>query len=291
MISISDRLSLGLLIRIFRWRVCITWGLMLIETALFAVTPLLIGWSIDGLLNNSWTAFFQLLATLGVLLVVATGRRMYDTRAYGTMRVELAKAQAARSADEPISVGNARVLMGRELVYFLENTAPEAVTALVQIAVSIVVLLTFHGALAASSTGAIVLILILYSLFARRFFSLNAALNEVNEHQVTAIETRDIKRIASHFVGLRREEVRLSDTESIAYGLIFFVLLTMLAFNLWFGATQMDATPGQIFAIVSYSLEYLQSAVQLPVTLQALTRLQEITERINRPASEVIAPE
>lgn len=106
---------------------------------------------------------------------------------------------------------------------------------------------------------------------------------------MTAIETRDIKRIALHFAGLRREEVRLSDTENLVYGLIFLVILTMLAFNLWFGATQMDARPGQIFAIVSYSQQYVQAAVLLPVALQSLTRLSEITQRINRPASEVVA--
>lgn len=259
---------------------------MLIETALFAITPLLIGRSIDGLLADNWVPFWQLGSALTVLLVVATVRRIYDTRAYGTMRVELGKAQVARSEHEPVSVTNARVLMGRELVDFLENTAPEAATAIVQIATAIIILLTFHGTLALVASGAIILILLIYRLFSNRFFRLNGKLNEVSEAQVNVIETRDVKRIAGHFIGLRKEEVRLSDTESLVYGLIFLVLLSMLAFNLWFSATQMQASPGQIFSIVSYSLEYLQSAVLLPITLQTLTRLREITERINRPTPE-----
>ncbi|MEM7561796.1 MAG: ABC transporter six-transmembrane domain-containing protein [Pseudomonadota bacterium] len=286
MIPLSNRLSLGFLIRTFWWRVCITWGLMLIETALFAITPLLIGRSIDGLLADNWVPFWQLGSALTVLLVVATVRRIYDTRAYGTMRVELGKAQVARSEHEPVSVTNARVLMGRELVDFLENTAPEAATAIVQIATAIIILLTFHGTLALVASGAIILILLIYRLFSNRFFRLNGKLNEVSEAQVNVIETRDVKRIAGHFIGLRKEEVRLSDTESLVYGLIFLVLLSMLAFNLWFSATQMQASPGQIFSIVSYSLEYLQSAVLLPITLQTLTRLREITDRINRPTPE-----
>ena len=282
MILVTDHLSIGMLFRTFWVRISLTWGLTLIETSLFALMPLLIGWSIDGLMNNDLSSFKQLLMMLGGLLIVATGRRIYDTRAYGTMRVELAKAQAARVKGEAVSVTNARVLMGRELVDFLEVTAPESMMALVQVVVAVVILLSFHGMLAFASSGAAIAILLIYAMFARRFFKLNGALNERTEGQVTALELGSPKRVAVHFLGLRREEVRLSDTESIVYGLIFLVLLSMLAYNLWFGATQMDATSGQIFSIVSYSLEFLQSAVLLPFALQSLTRLSEITERINR---------
>jgi len=57
--------------------------------------------------------------------------------------------------------------------------------------------------------------------------------------------------------------------------------MSMLGFNLWFAATQIGATPGQIFSIVTYSLNLMESAVVLPATLQSYTRLSEITERIN----------
>ncbi|PID95892.1 MAG: hypothetical protein CSA85_00015 [Alphaproteobacteria bacterium] len=288
MIALADHLSIGTLIRTFWGRITITWGLTLIETALFAVLPLMIGQSIDGLLNDNWTPFTQLILILLVLLCVAAGRRIYDTRAYGTMRVELGKAQAERGKDDPVSVINARVSMGREMVDFLEDTAPTSMTALVQVLVSVGILLSFHGNLAISAGGALVLMLTIYGVFSRRFFRLNSALNEVAEGQVHRLEGRDPKAIAKHFLGLRREEVRLSDTESLVYGLIFAVLLTMLAYNLWFAATRLGSTPGQIFSVVAYSQEFLQAAVQLPFALQALTRLSEITERINRSTSEIL---
>jgi hypothetical protein len=61
----------------------------------------------------------------------------------------------------------------------------------------------------------------------------------------------------------------------------------MLAFNLWFAATQSGATAGQIFSVVTYSFEFVQSVVVLPMVLQSLARLSEITERINAPASKL----
>jgi hypothetical protein len=274
------------------WRkIVITWVLTLLETGLFALMPLLIGWSIDGLLADDWTSFQHLIMVLFSLLLVATIRRAYDTRTFGTVRVELGKAQVARSTKEPVSITNARVLMGRELVDFLEQTAPESMTALVQVIVSVVILFSFHQILALSTLGATVVMLIIYGIFSKRFFKLNAALNERAESQIASIQGKDVKRIAGHFIGLRRDEVRLSDTETIVYGLIFMVLLSVLAFNLWFGATQAQASPGEIFSIVSYSLEFLQAAVGLPFALQSLTRLSEITQRINRATKEVISQE
>ncbi|MEM7190866.1 MAG: ABC transporter six-transmembrane domain-containing protein [Pseudomonadota bacterium] len=281
MIPDTARLSIATLFRTFPFRIAITWTLTLVETIMFALLPLLIGWSIDGLLNDDWTAFQQLIAALGGLLAVAIGRRVYDTRAYGTMRVEMSKSLVSRSAARGVSAVNARVTMGRELVDFLETTAPETLTAFVQIILSVVILLSFHGTLALSAAGAAVLIVVIYALFARYFFRINGVLNTRMEGQVDAIKSADVNRISTHFLGLRKAEVRLSDTESLVYGLIFLVLLSMLCFNLWFATTQSDATPGQIFSIVSYSYEFVQAAVALPTALQALTRLQEITARIN----------
>lgn len=190
-------------------------------------------------------------------------------------------ARKPRAGSVPVSTVNARVLMGRELVDFLETTVPKTMTAFVQVVASVIVLATFSVALAASSIGAAVLILAIYAVFARLFFRLNGALNAQTEKQVDVLTNAAPKAVAAHFLGLRRHEVRLSDAESLVYGLIFLVLLTMLAFNLWFGATQVGASPGQIFSIVTYSLEFLQAAVMLPIALQSWTRLREITLRIN----------
>ena len=281
----GDRLSMWTLVRVFRGKIFITWMLTIIETAMLALFPLLIGRSIDGLLAGDLAAFQQLVAVMAVLLVVATGRRVYDTRAYGAMRVALGQAQADRAGGEAVSVTTARVLMGRELVDFLEKEAPLSITGVIQVVVALAVLLSFHATLALSAAAAAGAMLGIYALFSRRFFRLNADLNQQSEAQVAELESRSPSRIAAHLIGLRRHEVRLSDTESIVYALIFAALLAMLAFNLWFAATQTGASTGEIFAIVTYSYEFIETSVILPMTLQSLTRLAEITRRINKPDS------
>jgi len=252
---------------------------------MLALFPLLIGRSIDGLLAGDPAAFEQLVAVMALLLMVATGRRVYETRAYGAMRVALGQAQAHRAGGEAVSVTNARVLMGRELVDFLEKEAPMSITGVIQVVVALAVLLSFHATLALSAAAAAGAMLGIYALSSRRFFRLNADLNPQSEAQVAELESRSPARIAAHLIGLRRHEVRLSDTESIVYALIFAALLAMLAFNLWFAATQTGASTGEIFAIVTYSYEFIETSVILPMTLQSLTRLAEITRRINKTES------
>ena len=81
---------------------------------------------------------------------------------------------------------------------------------------------------------------------------------------------------------LRRIEIRMSDTEAWIYGAIFAVLLGFVMFNLWFAATNTDVTTGMVFSIISYSWEFVEAALVLPVTLQGWSRLSEIIQRINR---------
>jgi len=287
MIHSTARLSLSTLFSAYWGRICITWGLTLLEMVMFVLFPLLIGKAIDGLIADDSTAFLYLIIALVTFTIIAITRRVYDTRVYGTIRLELGKAQASRSFTSPVSITNARVLMGQELAEFLESMVPVSMTAIVQTGAAVVILGSFHGLLTVTTSGALIVSLLIYWLFSNRFFNLNSALNNVSEEQVSALESRNADRIATFFTNLRREEVRLSDTESIVYGIILLAPLTMVTFNLWFGSSKLNASPGEIFSIVSYSLQFVQASMTLPMVLQNLTRLNEITERINRTDSEI----
>ena len=287
----DKKLSIGSLLKVFWWQIGVTWALTVFETFILVALPLLIGRSIDGLLNADWTPFYWLAGAMAVLLVTGVGRRVYDTRAYGRMRVDLGAAVVDKAKGAPVSTVNARLDMSRELITFLEEEAPIVLMALLQVMVSLVILFSFHGLLAATAGGATVLALAVYGFASGRFFKLNGDLNAQTENQVSVLEGGVREAIGAHLSALRRHEVRLSDTEAIVYGLIFLVLLAMLGTNLWFAATQISATPGEIFSIVTYSYEFIESAVMLPATLQSLTRISEITQRINQlsaPAADSV---
>ncbi|MCR9121208.1 MAG: ABC transporter six-transmembrane domain-containing protein [Phyllobacteriaceae bacterium] len=279
-------LTIATLLRVFTGRISLTWAMILAETSLMALIPLFIGFAIDGLLAGSLVELWRLAGIMAALICVAVTRRLYDTRVYGTVRVELGREQASRSARLPVSALNARLAMGRELVDFLEQTLPDAMAAAVQLTISVIVLYAFAPELALAGGGAAMAMLVIYALFHRRFFLLNGALNEQVEQQVSVLEKRSKRPIAVHLMRVRQHEVRLSDTEAVLYGAIFLVLLGLILFNLWFATTQLTITVGTIFSIISYSWEFIESALALPVTLQSWSRLSEIMRRLNR-ASEI----
>ncbi len=280
----GEPLTIGTLLRKYFGPISVTWALTIIETALTALVPLFIGFAIDDLLAGELGELQGLATVLAALIAVSVVRRVYDTRAYGTIRVELGEELIGRSAYIPISSQNARLGMARELVDFLEEQAPALMNSVVQLIVSFIVLFAFHSALAVSALAGAITMIAIYAAFHRRFFRLNADYNQQSEKQVRILETMSPAGILSHLTAIRRIEIRLSDTEAIVYGAIFTVLMGFLLFNLWFAATNLETTTGTIFSIIAYSWEFIEAALVLPVTLQGWSRLSEIMERINKVA-------
>jgi NADH:ubiquinone oxidoreductase subunit K len=85
--------------------------------------------------------------------------------------------------------------------------------------------------------------------------------------------------------------VKLSDTEAIVYGFIFTLLFSAVLGNLWLVSYMDSPTPGQVFSIVTYSLEFVETAVLLPITLQTLSRLGEISQRLNQKTKQQVMKE
>lgn len=273
--------TLSGIIKTFPFRVGMTWLLVFVEIVLIALIPLLIGMAIDDLLEGGTEKLLILGGVMVGLTLLAMFRRIYDTRAYGYIRVILGYEVARRNASQPVSIKNARVNMSRELVDFLEELMPDILTASVQLVVSIVILYTFHPHLAYAALATLVGMMAVYALFHKRFYRLNAALNDQMEQQVHILERNQRSRIFGHLRKLKIKEVHLSDSEAVLYGGIFLLQIGFLLFNLWLSASIEGITAGVIFSIITYSWEYIESALMLPVSLQGWTRLSEITMRIN----------
>jgi hypothetical protein len=278
----KDRLlTLWTLVCVFHLRIGLTWALTICETALIALVPLFIGFAIDGLLAEQTSALFQLAGVIAALIVVSVIRRIYDTRIFGTVRVEVGRTQATRASTQPVSKLNARLGMGRELVDFLEIELPMVTTAIIQIIISVIVLYMFDVILALAAICAVIIMLVVYGLLHKQFYRLNGVFNGQSERQVAILEGRSIPRFLMHLSRLRRIEVKISDVESALYCAVFAVLLSLVVFNLWYATTYVAISPGNIFSIVSYSWELVEAAVTFPMALQGWSRLSEIIQRLN----------
>ncbi|NVO57781.1 hypothetical protein HW561_18435 [Rhodobacteraceae bacterium B1Z28] len=278
---LTDRsLTIRTLLGVFRWRVGLTWFLILSESAITVMIPLFIGFAIDGLLDGAFQPFLHLGLLMVGLVLIGVVRRIYDTRVYGTIRVEMGKALAARFSNLPISLLNARIGMGRELADFLEDMLPTAIAGVMQFVVSAILLYYFSPTLALSACIVLFGMISVYGVFHTTFWRWNRELNEQTEQQVRILEQRRARPLHVHLKRLRQFEMRLSDTEAILYGAIFVLLIGLVLFNLWFATQSLNVSPGAIFSIVSYSWEFAEAALTLPVSLQSWSRLSEITTRL-----------
>lgn len=278
---LAGEFGLRQLLKHFPQQIGITWLLVVIENALLALIPLLIGFAIDGLLAGKYDELLNLAAVFFTLILVSVGRRIYDTRAYGSIRVRLGAEVDKRHHKEQVSVRSARLDMARELVDFLENDVPELFTAIIQLIVSLIILAFFDTHLALSAAILLASMIALYACFHSRFFRLNNALNSQVERQVNILSGKSPGGLLKHLRALRNHEIRLSDTDGILYGLIFAMIGTFIIFNLWLCASLADVSPGKLFSIISYSWEYAEAAIALPMAMQTLSRLKEISQRLN----------
>lgn len=277
----SDHLGVRAILSQYRGKLALTWCLLAVENFLMALIPLFVGYSIDDLLNGSFQQVWLLAGILILLVAVAVLRRIYDTRVFGDVKIDLSRKVDHRLQEHSVSIRNARLTMSREIVEFLENDIPLLFTAIIQIAVAISILFSFDGALGVAAIVTLLIMLMIYALIHRRFLKLNGLLNTQLEKQVSLLTINKPTEVLRHFRELRKSEVKLSDTEAVIYGLIFLLLFGFVIANL-VSATHISViTAGAIFSIVTYSLEFVESAITLPLTLQQLTRVGEITNRLN----------
>nr|WP_246335919.1 ABC transporter six-transmembrane domain-containing protein [Vibrio marinisediminis] len=255
--------------------------MVIVENLLMALLPLFIGYSIDSLMAGQYHDLIVLAAVITTLVFVAVIRRFYDTRIYGEIRVRIGLKTDDFLREHTVTTRNARLTMSRELVDFLENDLPSLLTAIIQLVVTVGVLASFSYLLALSASVAGIIMLAIYALFHRAFIELNAALNTQMERQVNVLSFLSHNGLYAHLQKLKTREIKLSDTEAMLYGLVFIVLFGFVLTNLML-TTQLNApTAGQLFSVVTYSLEFVEAAIMLPVTLQTLSRLSEISQRLN----------
>lgn len=187
-------------------------------------------------------------------------------------------SQQARG--EALSEISARVELSREIVDFFEHELPFVAHTLLGIAGSLVMLFFYDlrsGFIAAVVLGPLILG---NALYARKSKRLNRGLNNQIEREVRTLERGTPAAVVKHFKLLGRWKVALSDAENTAW--VFTELATLLAvlFILlnFFGAD--NATAGTIFAILSYSYDYLEGLDGVPHLINQLVRLKDIQERL-----------
>ncbi len=275
-------ISLGSLFLRFRWRISLTLTLVVVESLLEVLYPLLIGFAINDLLAGRYDGLIHL-GMLGLASVlIGSARRYYDTRIYSgiyrQVAVELVEREQAAGAS--VSRTSAHTNLLTEFVDFLEDTMPELIGALVAVVGILAVtaglsLPVFLGCLAL-----FLLVFLVYTITAGRNYRLNAGYNNQFEEAVDAIASRRRDRLTNHFHRLMQWNVRLSDLETLNYAVFWIGAVALLLFTPYSAVSAGVLEYGLVFSLLLYVFEFIDWLSDLPLHIQQAIRLREISKRL-----------
>ena len=278
----TDTLSLRQLFAQFRWRILATWLLVILESGLMLMFPLVIGIAIDGLLQQVYYGVYLLGLIGGLTVITGAARRFYDTRLYAGVYAKAAERIVTQERERKanVSVISARTNMAKELVEFLENSFPAIIDCVIGLTGTLMMVWLLQTQVFVACLTATGIILTIYAVTSNRTWSLNKGANDESEKSVEVISEATIFDVSSHFGRLMRWNIRLSDLETVTFSLSWGVMLAVLLFSV-VGTIQSGVTAqGQVLSILMYVFGYIESVIALPLFYQQFVRLQEITGRL-----------
>ena len=120
--------AMRMLLKRFTGRITLTLGLVVLEAIGWTLFPLVIGRAINSAIAGTTGGIYEF-AGLGIIvMVIAGGRRMVDSRAYGRIFIILGKELVGRESKRSTSATTARIGMLREIVQFFEDDLPQLIS-------------------------------------------------------------------------------------------------------------------------------------------------------------------
>lgn len=274
----NGRPTLAGIWRTYRLRISGTMGLLTIERLLGVAVPFVLGVAINDLIAGSFRGVWILVGLEVTVLLIGTGRRLYDTRVYAGIYTDVADNTAQR-LDIGVSRRAARLGLARELVDFFEWELPELVAALIGITGAFSMLIYLLPTIGGLSVVVGLIVALIFAISRGRMFSLNKLLNNELERQVTMLENERAFSRQRHLSRLARWRIHLSDLEATNFA-IAELFLSALIIGAVVITVRAGLSVGEIFAILTYLLSVAENLIVLPWTYQQSIRAREIGGRI-----------
>ncbi|WP_251357842.1 ABC transporter six-transmembrane domain-containing protein [Kangiella sp. TOML190] len=264
----------------YKWRISLTMALVGIEAVAMLLLPLVIGFAIDDLLADSYSGLWQLTLVGVTVLTSGSLRRFYDTRVYSSIYVDLSSETAEVDKESSTSRLNARITMLKELVEFFENSFPELIFNLIGLVGTVIILYSLDYDIFLGCLAILVFMFIVFGLTGKRTKQLNHQYNDVFEAQVEAIEQRSKSSIRGYMKQLMAWNIRLSDLETIVFGLVWFGMVGLIIFSVVEAVGDGNIKVGLAMSTIMYVFQFAEGSGVLPLHFQQFLRLTEISSRL-----------
>lgn len=271
------------LLRRYKFAIAGTFALLALENIISVLEPYILGRAIDGLIAQSYHGLFLFLVLAGSGLIIGILRRLYDTRVYGRIYREAAceTVEKENERNAPITQISARANFVHEFTEFFELYLPAALMSFFTLAGAVIMLgvISFRLFIATIIVTAVAGAIFYFSR--KRIGHLNKMLNNEMERQVDVLTARRKDSARSHFSSIVSWRIALSDLEARNFGLVFLLTIILTAVAVYILIALEDRSEGQVFAALTYILQFSQAAVVLPYTYQQYLRTSEISQRLS----------
>lgn len=267
------------LFRPYKYKLSITFLLVILEAGGWILFPFVIGVAINDYLEGSYRGLI-LFGLLGLTsLILMTVRRLYDTRLYARIYEETGIMAVKQKTK--LSAKTARLNMLREIVEFFEHSMPELINSFAILFGSLFFLAFLNTKVFAASLLVSLSIVIIYGLSTRKTLSYNHEFNNEFEKQVEVVRDSDVSGIRHHIVRLNKWTIKLSDIETLNFGLTWMLVMGLQIFAIIASASE-AAAYGTMLSIVLYVFEFTETSIEIPYAWQEYIRLKDIVARLRK---------
>jgi hypothetical protein len=260
-----------------RPRVLAAYGLLTIEEVSLLALPALIGLTIDRLLAGDQTGLLLLAGGVGAILLSGALRRVFDTRVFAAAEQRL--SQTVMSGSDAPGVRVARLRQVHEVVQTYERSVPEGIAAFIAGLGSLAVSAWYDWRVGLAGLVVAATLIALDRLYAGKVGRLNTALNDRTERDFKVLSNAGPRGLHAHLTRRRKLRVARSDAEIGIYLLNWILLLALIIGTLALITTP-EATPGAVFAQLSYILAFAESWNRWPVLTERLTHARDVARRL-----------
>lgn len=265
-----------------RRRIRVCYALVAIENILGILWPVAIGLAIDGLLRDSWVGSSVFVALSLTHTGLSFARQRYESRTFNRLYADLAAdlVEQQREADVAAASVAGRTALTGEYVEFLQSDIPLAITSAFTVVGSLAMLFVYDVVVGVAAALVALPVMLVNRRLMRRSQGLFEELNDLAEAEVDVIR-RGRRTESRRFFGIvSRRWIHLSDAEAASWSIV-----EIIAVGLWMvalvRATSGTVEVGAIIATIAYVWSYTAGFEEVPGVLQRLTRLPDITRRLD----------
>jgi ABC-type multidrug transport system fused ATPase/permease subunit len=256
-----------------------TYGLLTIEEGVTLALPALMGFAVDRLIAVRSDGLAYLIGAVLAILAFGALRRFVDTRLYVRVQQRLSLHHLEQSAEVPAGIRAGHIRLVGDLTQFFELHVPQGISAVFASFGALAALALYDPRVALLAAGCAALLLGINAIYAAKTTKLNERINGRLEKEVGVVSTARRLDLIRHFHVLGKLRVARSDAETATYGVYWLLFLGLISAVLLLIADT-GASPGTVFAQMSYILGFAESWNHWPMLVERYTQMRDVANRL-----------